>query len=398
MTITVIEHGEFPQQLCLLGEWRRLQAMAGDSTLFTTPEWVQTWMEVFGENKRLRLLEVRLDEHLLGVVPLVGAQLKRSSTLAVYHDLQPEDRKYVTRSGKNWLPVRQLSVPANLESANLRGGWVCQPEQRAAVLQAAFAHLAGDRDWDVLVLPSVKLEDASEVIRCAQDAGLRSRILLENALYGFKVRNWEQYLAEQSTNFRKGFRSAANRLRACGETHIETLTDPARISIALESMFELARLSWKEEGRSGQATHLPLTEAAARFYRMLAQRLAPTGNTQLFLLSVNGEMVGCMLTYSADERLYGMQIFYNPAFAHISPGRFLMREMIQWASSNDIRWVDLNGNSALVTAYSEHAQKYQRLMLFRPGAYPNLLYRLSNAALLAARVRSWVAAKSAVSS
>ena len=330
MTTTVIEHCDFPQQPGLQSEWRQLQAMAADSTLFTTPEWVQTWMEVFGENKRLRLLEVRSNERVLGVVPLISTWLKRSPTLAVYHDLQPEDRKHVARPGKNWFPVRQLSVPANLESANLRGGWVCQPEQRAAVLQAAFAHLASDTDWDVLVLPLVKSEDTSEVLRYAQDAGFRSRILLEDALYGFKVRNWEQYLAEQSMRFRKSFRNAVNRLEACGETRIETLTDPAQILTALESMSELARLSWKEHGRSGQATHIPLTEAAARFYRMLAQRLAPTGNTQLFSLSVNGEMVGCLLAYSADERLYAMQTFYNPAFTHISPGRFLMRELIHW--------------------------------------------------------------------
>ena len=398
MTTTVIEHCDFPQQPGLQSEWRQLQAMAADSTLFTTPEWVQTWMEVFGENKRLRLLEVRSNERVLGVVPLISTWLKRSPTLAVYHDLQPEDRKHVARPGKNWFPVRQLSVPANLESANLRGGWVCQPEQRAAVLQAAFAHLASDTDWDVLVLPLVKSEDTSEVLRYAQDAGFRSRILLEDALYGFKVRNWEQYLAEQSIRFRKSFRNAVNRLEACGETRIETLTDPAQILTALESMSELARLSWKEHGRSGQATHIPLTEAAARFYRMLAQRVASTGNTQLFSLSVNGEMVGCLLAYSADERLYAMQTFYNPAFTHISPGRFLMRELIQWASSNGIRWVDINGNSALATAYSEHMQKYQRLMLFRSGAYSEFLYRLSHAAIFAARIKSWFAAKSAVSS
>lgn len=397
MSITIIEHREFPRDPQLLAEWRCLQTGAADSTLFTTPAWVQTWFETFGEGKRLRLMEIRSGIDLIGIVPLIGARSKRSPTMAVYHDLQPEDRKYVIRPGKGWLPVRQLSVPANLESANLRGGWLCQPACRAAVLNAAFNYLNGENDWDVLVLPLVKVEDTSEVVDCARDAGLlRSRILLEDTLYGFAVRNWPQYLAEQSKVFRKSFRGAVNRFNACQDAHVETVTNPARILTALDAMFELARTSWKDQGRSGQAIHLPLTRATLKFYRLLTQRLAPLGQAQLFSISVHGQLAGCLLAYSMDQRLYAMQTFYNPAIAHISPGRILMRELIQWASSNGIRWVDMNGNSALASAYSDHCQRYQRLMFFRPGVYSNVLYRLSDAARLAARIRSAIVEKSNV--
>lgn len=394
MSIRIIEHCELPREAEFLAEWDRLQTDVEDSTLFTSAAWVGAWFETFGAGKRLRLLEIRSGVNLIGIVALVLACSKRSPTLAVYHDLQPEDKAFVVRPGKGWLRVRQVSVPANLESANLRGGWLCRPAHRIAVLKAAFDYLGRISDWDVLLLPLVKTEEVREVIDCARHARfVRSRILLEDALFGFAVRDWQQYLAEQSKVFRKSFRGAINRFNALDGALVETVTDPARILAAIDAIAALARTSWKDQGRSGQAVCLPLTPNTQKFYRLLTERLAPRGQAQLFAISVHGQLAGCLLAYSADRRLYAMQTFYDPAIAHVSPGRMLMRELIQWASSNGISWVDMNGNSAFATAYSEHCQQYQRLMFFRPSLYSNVLYGLSSAARMATRIRGAIVAR-----
>lgn len=387
MAIDVIEHSEFPQNTRLIAEWHQLQSLANDATLFTTPEWVQTWLEVFGKGKRCCLLEIRDGHDLLGIMPLIGVALNRSPNLAVYHDLQPEDRQYIAyQSNKKWLSIRQLSPLANLESANIRGVWLCKREHLKTVLNAGFSYLALDNAWDILLLPALKSEDIGDVLESAQAFGFHYRLSHQDSLLGFKVRGWEQYYAEQSYRFRRTFCNMLNRLNACGDIHIKTTTDTGLISKELAQMFELAKSSWKEQGRSHQAIHLPMTDAMEQFYLTLAQR----GNAQMFSLTINGRLSGALLAYTTNDCIYAMQTYYDPVIAHVSPGRFLMRELIEWCFLNNINWVDMNGNSSMVTTFSDHEQKYQRIVLFRPVLYPVALFYLSSLALLVRQIRSWV--------
>jgi CelD/BcsL family acetyltransferase involved in cellulose biosynthesis len=362
-------------------EWETLMRDSADPLLYGTHDWVKAWFDSFGRDKELILIIVRHCARLVGIAPLVRSRLWRTPGLSAHYIYQPEDWSFIRSSRRACvIPVRQLSAVANLQSVNMRNAWTLARGFELDGARAIFSHVQRLPGWDVLLLPSVRATEVDTLARAATEAGLRARrIPSVRSLYTMPVMSWEQYSQRRSRNFRSGFREAENRLMRLPAVEIATVTAPEKLPAVLDEMFKLARCSWKQHGRDDQSVHLPMTAEAAGFYHALCRRYAEKGGAQMMTLRSNGEMLACLFCLTEGDTLYALQTYYAPEVAYVSPGRFLIREMIRWCAAHGVARIDFNGNSKIVQMYTQEAQVYDQLLLFRPRGYSLMLYAMTGA-------------------
>ncbi|MDO8704102.1 MAG: GNAT family N-acetyltransferase [Sulfuricaulis sp.] len=363
----------------LKAQWEALMEECESPLLFSSHDWTRAWFASFGADKQLLLITLRSAGRLVGLAPLVLSRLRRRPALAARYDFQPEDVGLIKAGGRaRVVPVRQLSVAANLLSVNMRGGWLIAKEYQQAGLLALLEKIAALPDWQMLLLPSVTVTDAAAIAHAAKTMGLRVKWVARlRTLFSLRVTDWERYSAQRGRNFRKLCRQAENRMLAFGAVELRTATAPDEIATLLDEMFALARQSWKQTGRADQAVHLPVTSASTAFVRDLGLRYAAKGRCQIVVLRVDGILRGCMFCVSEGKTLYGMQTYYSSDVAYGSPGRLMMRELIQWCAAHGIERIDLNGNSPLVKTYADTEASYDQLLLFRPRGYSAVLFGLA---------------------
>jgi hypothetical protein len=359
-------------------EWEALHASCPDADLFTTHGWVMSWIASFGERKALRIVTVRDHGTLIGLTPLVWTAIWRRPWFSLHH-IHPEDRRFIpfTQRLGCVMPVRQLSVAANMQSGTIRGGSLCFPGSAERVLRATWTHLRGHRDWDVACLPGLRHEEQSVLVSALCESGLRVGANEATCtLFGFPVLPWETYYAGRRRHFRKRFKAAERILLSLGTPTFETATEPGRVATLVEEMYELAKQSWKETGRNAREVHLPLTVEAMVFYRALSVRYAEQERCPLVTVWLDGILVAAMLCVVEGDQLYLLQTYYSPRVAEASPGRFLIREIVQWAADHGVKHIDMNGNSGLVQMFADTAQVYDQAVIFQTSGYSGWLYRV----------------------
>ncbi len=130
-------------------EWSALHAHIPDATVFSHPAWYQDWMTHFGEASAPVWLSVRVEEALVGVVPLDlgadGARLLGDANAQDRHGIlvRPGAEQAVAEGLLEWLwedlteTVELWGIPedsplrAAFEAAASRLGWDYKEEQAA---------------------------------------------------------------------------------------------------------------------------------------------------------------------------------------------------------------------------------------------------------------------------
>lgn len=375
---TISDWGLYPQ---LEEVWKGVQDRSSNGHLFTSYDWMKTWFGIFGQSKGLQIITLRWNGEWVGIAPLVISRIHRGPRLSIVHDIQPEDRRFLKfhRRGQI-IPIRQLTVPANLQSGNVRGGLVTVAGHEEVAPRLFFEYLKGQRTWDLFCLPSVLHEESQRWHRAATETGLLVLIRPNiRSLYGLGVQPWETYYTACSRHFRKRFKAAQHRLESLGQSRIETVTDGRRIPSLIEEMFLLSKESWKESGDKDLSVHLPVTPQATQFYRELAERYALRGRCQLITFRLDHGLVAVLMAVTEGDTQYLLQTFYSPRVAPVSPGRFLMRELIEWAAGHGVRRIDMNGNSNIVRMFAKEVQTYDQIYVFRPEGYSRWLYQMVRA-------------------
>jgi CelD/BcsL family acetyltransferase involved in cellulose biosynthesis len=380
MTVLVERVDDLERSPRLRAEWDALQSRASGASLFTSPGWLECWLAAFGSAKAPCVLAIRDGGELVAVAPLIWSRVPRRPWLSMHH-MQPEDLAFVkgTRRLGCVIPIRQLGVAGNLQSGNMRGELVALPAYEEAARRALFEHLGGQDTWDVMCLPGVRSNETSRVRDAALRASLRVGVIAGlSGLYELTVRPWPDFMAVRSRHFRKRLRESEVKLRSLGEVREETATEWPRLTVVLDETFALARQSWKEQGERDASVHLPMTAQGERFYRDLAHAHARSGRAVLVGIRLDGALVAALLAVRHRDVLYLLQTFYAPSVAAGSPGRFLMRQLIEFAAASGIRRIDTNGNSGLARMFGDESQTYDQVFVFRRRGYSGWLYRVAS--------------------
>ena len=354
--------------------WRALFAAAGQGHVFQSWRWFQAWRAVFDPAGRTQVLALWRNGQLVGVQPLMPLRTWRGPALRIGYDIHPDDNRFLgLRHRYRFLPVRQLSAPVAAESSNLRGLLLAFSAHRADCEAALFKHLAGRSGWDLGVFMGEA--DTSRLADAAHRAGLQC--VVRPALHhfrGIQVTPWEQYLEARTRAFRKNMRQAD--AAGAGLT-ARTYEGAAEVAPLLGELFDVAARSWKATGREGERDHLPLTDRTRRFVGLLCDGRDAELQPLLVLLTQGGRTVAAALCLRAGPRLFGSLIYHDLAVAAASPGRHLMKTMLQWAAAAGVGYFDLNGESRMNQYFANHTESLSQLTVFSRGVYGQALHRLA---------------------
>ena len=255
----------------LRSDWDALQQRtASRSDPLLSHVWYDAWRSVFGGRIRSRVITVRRDGILTGILPVVIGRVLRSPSMMVRHDYMPGDDRFVTaRQRSRIIPVRQLSPVLGLEAATWRGGPLLDPKHEGASLEALVGFLQNCAGWDLAVFP-LAASASERMAETCRSMGIAARIdRLDRPMYHREdLPPWEMFLKSKNSHFRKRYQETARRAAREGLT-FQTFSGQDGIEAALAKVAEVAERSWKAGGREGQAVLVPYTPESRRFFETL---------------------------------------------------------------------------------------------------------------------------------
>jgi CelD/BcsL family acetyltransferase involved in cellulose biosynthesis len=280
-------------------EWRALADRAIEPNLFFTPEIALAGMRHLPAESDPRLLVVRRERRLVGVLPVVAARRRWLNPFAV--------RRSAAFYGT-------LSTP------------LLDPERPADTVAAMLGALARHGQHGI-VLPYLSCDGPAAgafTEACARTGFVRvelahhRRAMLRSALPGS-----EYIRATLETRRRKEAERQRRRLADLGALCFEVVSSEADTARALDAFLELEAAGWK--GKSGTAlAHAP---GSAKFIREAAAALAHRGAFRVAILTLDGRAIASGLIGLAGSRAFYIKTTYDEAYARFSPGLLLTLDL-----------------------------------------------------------------------
>jgi CelD/BcsL family acetyltransferase involved in cellulose biosynthesis len=286
-------------------EWNALVASMRYATVFCNWEWICTWWEHFGTGRDLRVLMIRRNGRLKGVLPLFSewrffgrdGRVGRALGYCGATDLHPD-------------PLDIISAPADAGEC----------------FDAALDYLWNSaKDWDVLHFRF--LTEDSDLLRGLTGAsrGDVAAKTISKAPYILITGTYENYLRGLSGNERSKIGRCRRKLMD-GQGAIYTdlaSEDKQRI---LQILLDLHR---KRAAEKKIQSSFARTDVIA-FHRDLLNRMDPS---QVWLrgLRRGDEVIAVFYGYALGGRVFYYQLGHSPEWGAFSPGTVLLHETIREA-------------------------------------------------------------------
>lgn len=330
--------------LSLESQWNQLLRSSLNNSVFLTFEYVTTWWDVYGSNRKLRLLTAWSDDTLIGAAPLaigpgpqpVRSWLRHLAFLGFHGDELSEFLDF-------------LILPRFRE------------ELTARFLDFLLDEM-GD-EWDTFFLSMVPSDSPSlaSLLPSAGSRGLSSQPREEVPCpYLPLPGTWEELLQSKSKNFRKSFQNVWNRLQ---KHQVEILHAGTDISIdeAFSVLLQLNRARWGADRQSFTS------EMTTRFHRNLAHRFHQHGWLSFFLMKIDGVFAAARFDYVYGGKLWNIQGGWNPDLAALSPGRMIIAYQIQWCIQQGLKEYDfLGGEAGYKRSWATQERQLQNLEFPHP--------------------------------
>ena len=263
-------------------EWDAFLART-DGDLFFTYDWCRTWWRHYGGRYQLRVLLLRRDGDLVGLLPMMIDRM--------------------------WLgPVRlRLAKLVGSECTTVVLNPPVVAAEAEAVYAAAFAYLLkqGRCDGIRLHLLGGARPHREQIRRVCEASGSGARLIRDRDLVGHSLlelpETFEAYLASLSAEQRGSLRRKRRRFESECRYEVEFLEEPAQVAEAFEEFLALHQARWQADGMPGHFGEHP---HSVEFNRDLIRTLAPLGRVWMTRLRVDGEAVACEYNYVFNGVLY----------------------------------------------------------------------------------------------
>jgi CelD/BcsL family acetyltransferase involved in cellulose biosynthesis len=212
------------------------------------------------------------------------------------------------------------------------------------------------------------LEPGSDVFSAVTEAGSRQRLGLEASRHEHATvdlrKGYDAYRQAMSQNFRRTLRRQAQRVAALGEPAVSGVRLSAGIDSIDESIHRLIAIteaSYKLQG-------CRLADCHRRFLGDVAQRFGRRGMLHLSVLSIGGRDAAVVMGVVERDLYYDVTLAYVDAFAEVSPGAYLMQEVLRDLAKVGVHTVISHGAHAYKRRWASAFVPATRLFLFAPGA------------------------------
>jgi CelD/BcsL family acetyltransferase involved in cellulose biosynthesis len=297
-TAVYAEAGAFQ---ALHSEWHALLPSTAADTVFSTPEWLGSWWQVFGKDRPLHIVAFRQGAQLVGLAPLMRSVEDGHRCLCFIGGLDVSDYFDIL--------VRQ--------------------DQESATLSAFLDHIDNLSDWDVVDLHSVC--DGSPTLtllpNLARARGYAVSIKQEEVCPIIQLpASWDTYVDSLSKKDRHELRRKLRRLdsEAQGQWSWRTIRDAVDLPQALSDFFDL-------HAKSGAGKAEFWDQSRRAFFEANAWAMLSAGWLHLSFLELNGSRAAAIYAYDYGDAMSLYNSGYDPAHGYFSVGVLLVAFGVQEA-------------------------------------------------------------------
>ncbi|MCB2231500.1 GNAT family N-acetyltransferase [bacterium] len=267
----------------LEGVWNELLAKAEFETVFQMHQWYRTWWKVFGDNRRLYILQVNDSNRVVGIAPLM-----------------------ITGGTIEFIGA------GNTDYADI----IADKSVKREVVQVVIDYLREHRaDWQTLILSQIT--ERSLTVPALRDilaaSGMRCRIEEIEQCYAYAYEGTEEERGsfEAGLNNYRNLRNAVNYFNKNGGMEYRSYTEQEEIEKRLPQVFKFHWNRWKDTPTPSKF----LNDDDCRFYYEITRTFAPLGIARLETLTMGGAPVAYVYSfdYKQDVFLYtaALNTFYN---------------------------------------------------------------------------------------
>jgi len=312
------------QLLVIADEWSGLYGCCPGASPFQRPEWIVSWAETFVP-ECIRVVEVRSGNTLVGLAPLL-----------IYPRGQERVLAFMSGGISDYL---DLLVDPQHEN-----------EVAFAIIQVIH-ELDRWTTLDLTDLPANSVLHRTMLAQLATSHDQCSCVLLP------KTR--EELVQQFSRRQRANLRQARSRIQKAGGARVETATAET-LTEFLDDLFRLHGIRWLRDGQSGVLAD----EKVKAFHRKVVPALHAEGILRLHRLRLRDQTVAVMYTLLHRETVFCYLQGYDPEFAALSPGTYLMFAVMEDAIVSGMTKFDLlRGEEAYKQHWRAQSQSTHRIHL-----------------------------------
>jgi len=351
---------------CLRAAWDELLQEYPLSSTFSTWEWLSSWWESFGEQRRLLVLALLdANSQLIGLAPFSISKERFRGVLP--------------------LRVLRLMGDGSGDSDNL--DLPVRPGFEPRFAEAAFQFLRQEkRQWDVCELNTLPIGSpaANGIAQCAGSAHWTCVQSLSQSSAIPLPATWPQYVERISTEDRKNLVRYTERLKRRYATRIYRCSREADLSSCLDGLFRLHQGRWRSAGKLGSFA----SSQRRDFYQRLSRRLLNRGWLQLWALELDSQIAAVQFAFRYRDTVYQLQEGYDHTRPSDRLGFVLRGEVLKQLILEKVRRYDfLGGEDEYKSRWAAEPGRYRKICLARPLTAAAALLR---SAETADRAKSWL--------
>jgi CelD/BcsL family acetyltransferase involved in cellulose biosynthesis len=273
--------------------WLDLLARSSANEPMLSPQWLETWWQVFGEGRNLRTMLVYQDGRLIGMAPLLARR--------IWH--------------RGVIPLRRLELLATgePEADEIYSEYLNLISERGQESRVARVLVTALREgklgpWDELSLDM--LDGLSPMTRALLHELRRARLLDEvtphrPCPYIPLPATWEAYLGQISSSRRYFIKRTLKAFEqwAGEELVLRRASTPAELEQGFDILAELHGKRWQHAGSQGVFS----SERFSRFHRMVMAKLLASDNLDLIWLCKGNRPLAAVYNIVWDNKVYFYQ-------------------------------------------------------------------------------------------
>jgi CelD/BcsL family acetyltransferase involved in cellulose biosynthesis len=318
----------------LRGLWHTLLPLTSCDSVFCTPEWLDSWWQVFGGDRPLHVVTFRQGSSLAGLAPLMRSCEDGERCLCF---------------------IGGLDVTDYFDLLAVKGA-------ESAVYGAFLDHIATLPEWDVVDLHSVRGSSTTVELlpTLAEARGYAVTVRQEEVCPVIELpTTWDAYVDSLGKKDRHELRRKLRRLQSEATWSLRTAREPSEIPEALADFKALHALSGPDKAGFWNETR-------GQFFNINAEQMLAAGWLRLSFLEINGKPAAALYAYDYGDTLSLYNSGYDPAFSYFSVGVIQVALSIQEAIAGGKRRYDfLRGNEAYKYTFGPTDRPIFNVMLRR---------------------------------
>jgi CelD/BcsL family acetyltransferase involved in cellulose biosynthesis len=291
----------------VLPAWEELFRSDPEASPFTSPGGARAWTKSWLGSGRPWIIAVREDGQLTGLAPFV-----------------------ISRRG----PFRTLSQLGGHPQRDV----LALPDARQQAVEAVAAEVVRRRgEWDLLAVNCFPGD--SRLVASLLRQGLHSHCRRRASYPGLALpETFDEYLAALPRKRRKDLRRHLRRIEE-GVLEVRQVHGADAIAASVARWQELKVTWWDTRG-----ARIHADQRGGRFAGFLndvMSELVPAGLAEIWELHHSGNVVGVEMSLLDRRTFYSWEGGYDPAVAHLGPGKVAIGEAIRVAIAGGRRYFDL---------------------------------------------------------